>query len=118
LAAAVHALARHEAQAEPVEGPPAEILDEASFRAARAGVQATLPGEAGLRPVAELLQETVALVSCAARELRCESQLTDLEQLLAEGGGAGVQRANHRDGDTPALLQALVARPPTTEPSR
>ncbi|MBA3747111.1 MAG: YbdK family carboxylate-amine ligase, partial [Solirubrobacterales bacterium] len=52
LAAAVHALARYEAQAEPVEGPPEEILDEASFRAGRKGVEATLPdGQDRLRPV-------------------------------------------------------------------
>jgi glutamate---cysteine ligase / carboxylate-amine ligase len=37
LVAAVHSLARQEATAEPVPGPPAEILDEASFRAARCG---------------------------------------------------------------------------------
>jgi carboxylate-amine ligase len=111
VVAAVHALARHEAEADPVEGPPAEILDEASFRAARAGIEATLPDdEMRLRPVAELLEDTVALVRPAARELRCESQLDDLAQLFADGGGAGVQRAAHRDGDGRALLQALVAR--------
>ena len=37
LAAAVQSLALHEARAEPVEGPPAEILDEASFRAVARG---------------------------------------------------------------------------------
>ncbi|MEA2189142.1 MAG: glutamate---cysteine ligase / carboxylate-amine ligase [Solirubrobacteraceae bacterium] len=111
LVAAVHALARHEAQADPVEGPPVEILDEASFRAARAGIEATLPDhELRLRPVAELLEETVALVRQAARELRCETQLDDLARLLADGGGAGVQRAACGSGDTAALLQALVAR--------
>jgi carboxylate-amine ligase len=110
IVAAVHALARHEAGAEPLEGPPAEILDEASFRAARAGIDATLPDdEARLRPVAELLEETVALVRPAARELRCEPQLDGLERLLADGGGAGVQRAAHRDGDVAAVLEALVA---------
>ncbi len=36
LVAAVQSLARHEAQAEPVAGPAPEILDEASFKAARA----------------------------------------------------------------------------------
>jgi carboxylate-amine ligase len=110
VVAAVHALARHEAEADPVEGPPAEILDEASFRAARAGIDATLPDdELRLRPVAELLRETMALVRPAARELRCEAQLADLERLVEEGGGAGVQRAAYRDGDGDALLQALVA---------
>jgi gamma-glutamyl:cysteine ligase YbdK (ATP-grasp superfamily) len=35
LVAAVHSLARHEATADPVPGPAPEILEEASFRAAR-----------------------------------------------------------------------------------
>jgi glutamate---cysteine ligase / carboxylate-amine ligase len=111
LVAAVHALARHEADAEPIEGPPAEILDEASFRAGRAGVEATLPDdEDRMRPVAELLEETVARVRPAARELRCEAQLDELAALLGEGGGAGVQRAACADGDLRSLLEALVAR--------
>ena len=111
VVAAVHALARHEAEAEPVEGPPGDILDEASFRAARAGVEATLPdGEDRVRPVAALLEETVALVRPAARELRCETQLDDLARLLADGGGAGIQRAAYRDGDIAAVLKTLVTR--------
>jgi carboxylate-amine ligase len=111
LVAAVHALARHEAEAEPLEGPPAEILDEASFRAARAGVAASLPdGDDRLRPVAELLDELIARVRPAARELGCETQLDGLPALLADGGGAGVQRAACGDGDFTALLDELVAR--------
>ena len=37
LVAAVQCLARHEAEAEPVPGPAPEILDEASYKAARGG---------------------------------------------------------------------------------
>jgi carboxylate-amine ligase len=111
LVAAVHALARHEAEAEAVDGPPHEILDEASFRAARAGVEATLPDdEDRLRPVAELAAEVVARVAPAARELRCEAELEDLAGLVADGGGAGIQRRAYRDGAAAALLDALVAR--------
>ena len=111
LVAAIHALARHEAEADPVQGPAAEILDEASFRAARAGVEATLPdAEDRLRPVAELLEETVERVRGAACELRCEAQLDILARLLAAGGGAGVQRAACRDDDLATVLAALVAR--------
>lgn len=110
VVALVHALARHEADAEPVEGPPAEVLDEASFRAARAGVDATLPDEEdNLRPVVDLLDDLVALVQPAARELRCEAQLDELAQLMADGGGAGIQRAAHRDGEIADVLAALVA---------
>lgn len=110
LVAAVHALARHEAEADPVQGPPAEILDEASFRAGREGVHATLPDDAGrLRPVAELLEELVETIRPAARELRCEHELDALPALLDAGGGAGVQRAAYGDGDFEALLRTLVA---------
>lgn len=110
LVAAVHAFARYAADAEPVEGPPAEILDEASFRAGRAGVAATLPDDDGrLRPVPELLEELVERVRPGARELRCERELDGLTDLLADGGGAGVQRAACGDGDFAALLETLVA---------
>ena len=67
LAAAVQSLALHESRARPVEGPPAEILDEASFRASRAGVEATLPDEDDrLRPVPELLERMVEAIRGAA----------------------------------------------------
>lgn len=113
LVAAVHALARCEAEAggEPIDGPPAEILDEASFRAGRAGVDATLPdAECELQPVEELLAELVARVRPAARELRCESQIDWLGRLLADGGGAGLQRRACGDGDFGTLLETLVSR--------
>jgi carboxylate-amine ligase len=115
LVAAVHALARHEADAGEVQGPAGEILDEASFRAAREGVRATLPdGEGRLRPVADLAEETIALVRPAARELRCERELDDLSLLVADGGGATLQRDAYRDGRVEGLLAALTAsgRPP------
>ncbi|HEV2060952.1 MAG TPA: YbdK family carboxylate-amine ligase [Solirubrobacteraceae bacterium] len=108
LAALVHALARHEAEADPVEGPPIEILDEAAFRAGRAGVDATLPDDEGrLRPVAQLLERTVARVRPAARELRCERELDALADVLEDGGGAGVQRLAFGGGGFPALLETL-----------
>jgi carboxylate-amine ligase len=109
LVAAVQALAWYEAHADPVTGPPPDILDEASFRAARAGVQATLPdGDGGLRPVGDLLAETVELLRPHARELGCEEQLDGLADLLDEGGGAGLQRAAHHDQDMEPVLQALI----------
>jgi carboxylate-amine ligase len=111
MAAAVHALARYEAQADPVEGPPAEILDEASFRAARAGIDATLPdGDDRLRPVSEMVSELVARLRPAARELRCEPELESVAELVADGGGAGVQRRAYRDGGIAGLLDAVVSR--------
>jgi carboxylate-amine ligase len=121
LVATVHALARHAAQSGPIDGPPAEILDEASFRAGREGVRGTLPDEmCELRPVAELAEELVDRVRPAARELHCEGHLDGLSELLDEGGGAGVQRAACGDEDFDALLATLVdlaARPSAAEHS-
>ena len=95
LVAAVHCLARHEAEAEPTPGPAPAILDEASFKAGRAGVTAHLP-DAGLtlRPVAELLEDMLALARPHARELGCSEELENLTALAELGGGAG--SAAHR----------------------
>jgi carboxylate-amine ligase len=118
LVAAVHALARHAADAPPIDGPPAEILDEASFRAGREGVDAKLPdAECRMWPVRDLAAQLVAQVRPAARELRCEAQLEDLGELVADGGGAGVQRSLCREGDIATVLEALVQRAGETAPS-
>jgi len=113
LAAAVQSLALHESRCRAVENPPPELLDEASFRAAREGVAATLPDDDDrLRPVSEMLERMVEAVRPAARELGCEPQLDDLSALLADGGGAGVQRSACR-GDEDGIdgvLEALVTR--------
>jgi glutamate---cysteine ligase / carboxylate-amine ligase len=109
LVAAVHALAHHEAHADPVPGPPVDLLEEASFRAARAGVAATLPDHDGqLRPVADLLAETVATARESARELGCESELASAADLADVGGGAGLQRAACGEGGLEAVLRALL----------
>jgi glutamate---cysteine ligase / carboxylate-amine ligase len=113
IVATVHALARHLAGADQVGDPPPEILDEASFRAARDGVHATLPDDEGrLRPVDELARELVELVRPAARELGGERELAGLERLLADGGGAAIQRAAHAaDGMTGVLAATRGAVP-------
>ena len=113
LAAAVQSLALHESRCRSVDGPPAEILDEASFRAAREGVAATLPDEDDfLRPVPQLLERMVEHVRPAADELHCVAQLDDLATLLADGGGAGIQRRACRESGRglQGVLDTLVAR--------
>lgn len=112
LVALVHCLARHAAEepagAEP--DPPGELLDEGVFRAARYGVGARLPDADGtLRPVAELLDELLAELAPTARELDCAEELDSLRPLLAQGGGAGRQRAAHAIGGMGALLRELTA---------
>jgi carboxylate-amine ligase len=114
LVALVHALAVCEAAggaAGPVAGPAPEILEEASYRAHRSGVAAELPDADGrLRPVLEVLEETLALARPAAEELGCEAELAELPALAAAGGGAGLQRADHERGGMEAVLGGLLER--------
>jgi carboxylate-amine ligase len=111
LVALVHALARHEATAEAAAGPPPEILEEASYRAARGGLAAELPDANGtLRPLADVLEETLALALPAAEELGCAAELSGLSALVAAGGGAGIQRDDHDRGGMDAVLAGLLER--------
>ena len=109
VVALVHCLARHAAEARPEPDPPAEVLDEGAFRAARFGVNAHLPNAHGrLRPVDELLQEALAVARRYAQELQCTDQLDALPALLARGGGAGRQRASYEIAGMHALLRDLT----------
>jgi carboxylate-amine ligase len=111
LVAAVHSLARHEANADPVPGPAPEIIEEASFRAAREGVDATLPDDEGrLCPAKELLEEMLALARPHARELECVEELESLATLAEAGGGAGMQRACADGDDLGRVLATLMQR--------
>jgi glutamate---cysteine ligase / carboxylate-amine ligase len=120
LVALTHCLARHAAETDPEPDPPAEVLDEGVFRAARFGVSARLPDAQGrLRPVEELLEEALALAGRYAYELHCIDQLDALPALLERGGGAGRQRSSYQIAGMDALLrdltkltQAGTARPP------
>jgi glutamate---cysteine ligase / carboxylate-amine ligase len=109
LVALAHCLARHAAEADPGPDPPAEVLEEGIFRAARYGVQALLPDHDGrLRPVPDLLQEALALAEGHAQELNCAEQLDGLGELMACGGGAGRQRAAYEIAGMDALLRELT----------
>jgi carboxylate-amine ligase len=110
LTALVHCLCRHEAQAgDATADPPAEVVEEGVFRAARFGVRAELPDAEGrLRPARELLTEVLNTVRGHARELDCEEQLDLLAGLVARGGGAGRQRAYYEIAGMSALLRALT----------
>ena len=106
LVALTHCLARHAAETGPEPDPPAEVLDEGVFRAARFGVSARLPDAEGrLRAVDELLQEALAVARRYARDLHCTEQLDALSALLGRGGGAGRQRAAYQIAGMDALLR-------------
>jgi glutamate---cysteine ligase / carboxylate-amine ligase len=94
LVALVHCLARDAAEAGAAVDPPAELLEEGIFRAARFGVDGQLPGPDGhLRSVTELLRDAIARAGRHAAELGCAEELAGLAELVALGGGAGFQRA-------------------------
>ncbi len=110
LVALAHCLARHAAESDPEPDPPAEVLEEVSFRAARYGVRAQLPDAEGrLRPVADLLENALALARPLARELGCAAELEGVCELRARGGGAGCQRAAHEIAGMDGLLRELIA---------
>jgi glutamate---cysteine ligase / carboxylate-amine ligase len=109
LIALTHCLARYEAEADPEPDPPAELLEEGIFRAARFGVAARLPDASGdLRPVAELLDDALARARAHAQELGCAEELDGLPALLALGGGAGRQRAAFSIAGMDGLLRELT----------
>ncbi len=111
LIALTHCLARHEVEASPSPqpDPPAEVLEEGIFRAARFGVAARLPdAEGNLRPVEALLEDALVLARRHAAELDCADELSELPALLALGGGAGRQRAAYEIAGMDGLLRELT----------
>ena len=111
IIALTHCLARDAAESPPAEiGAPPELIEEGMFRAARFGVEASLPDHDGhLRPVAELLTAALRIASRHAAELGCEAQLEELPRLLERGGGAGRQRRMHELAGMDALVRDLAA---------
>ncbi len=99
-----HAVACHAALSPPDWSPSPEILEEASFRAGREGLDARLPDRnAALRPARDLLDELLDRVQ--PDEDPC------LHALLAERGGAAVQRASAgEEGNLDEVLAELSRR--------
>lgn len=111
LVALVHALSRHEATADPVPGPSPEILEEASYRAGRDGLEAELPNPDGeLRPVRSVLEEALAIARPVAGQSGNERELAWLDDLMAVDGGAGLQRADHARDGMAGVLRGLLER--------
>jgi carboxylate-amine ligase len=111
IAALAHCLAVHEAtRREAPGGPPAEILDEASFRAGRYGTGALLPDDDGrLRPLEVLLEAARDAVAGHARELGCTDEVDATRRIVEQGGGAGRQRARYAIGGMAMLLRETAA---------
>jgi carboxylate-amine ligase len=107
IAALVHSLAFRAAE----ERPPwayRDVLTEASFRAARDGLDATVWHDGALRPIHEVARTAVQLALPFARELGCEDALDGIERMLIEGNGAARQRAAYTRGGMSGVLAHLV----------
>jgi glutamate---cysteine ligase / carboxylate-amine ligase len=109
LTALIQALAKHLAEDPPDVATRPEVIAEASFRAGRDGIEATLPHRGSMRPVREIAADLLALARPHARELGSEEPMDEIERILSQGNGADRQRAAHRSGGMPALLELLVA---------
>jgi glutamate---cysteine ligase / carboxylate-amine ligase len=114
LAALVQALTKHLAESAANTSMRREVIAEASFRAGRDGVAATLPDGDSLRPVRDIAADVLALVRPHARELGSEAPLDEIERILLDGNGADRQRAAYRSGGMAAVLDLLVTE--TAEP--
>jgi glutamate---cysteine ligase / carboxylate-amine ligase len=97
--------------AEPLD-PPWEILDENRWLAARHGLEARLLDHASgeRRGVREMTAALLERLAPHARELGCQAQLGEIEDLLQSGNGASRQQmvyeANH---DLHELMSEIVA---------
>jgi glutamate---cysteine ligase / carboxylate-amine ligase len=109
LAALVHCLAHHHAERDVRQPSPPEVVEEGLFRAARFGVRAELPDSDGrLRPLSEVFESTLEMCADSASELGCKAELEALRGLVADGGGAGRQRAVYDVAGMESLLRRLL----------
>jgi carboxylate-amine ligase len=108
LAALVQGLAKHFAEARPARPARHEVVTEASFRACRDGVSATLYDGGSARPLPQLARESIEQARPHARELGSEEALEEVERILRDGNGANRQREAHRRGGLVAVLEQLV----------
>jgi carboxylate-amine ligase len=109
LAALIHGLAIHEAQSAPREWLERDPIEESVFWATSHGLDARLLSDGRLEPVPELARAAVDLARPHLRERGADAPLDEIDRILAEGGGADLQRRAFADGGMTAVLQRLVA---------
>jgi carboxylate-amine ligase len=107
IVALVHALVCHEALVRDEDGPPAEILEEATFRALRDGIDAELSLGGPIRSVRDHAHHALDLASGYASALGATAQLAEAERLVVEGNGAVRQRRAFERGGMRAVLEQL-----------
>jgi carboxylate-amine ligase len=109
LAALVQGLAKQLAESRPASYARREVVAEASFRAGRDGLDATLHDGKTFRGAREVVAQALALARPHARELGAEAPLDEIERIVRNGNGADRQRAAHGRGGMSALLELLAA---------
>jgi carboxylate-amine ligase len=109
LTALIHGLVQHEALiADPVH-PDRDLLDEATFRAIRDGLDARLSIGGPMRHMQDLAAHAVAVAFPYAARAGCADALQHVEHMLEVGNGAMRQRTAFATGGMPAVLRQLVA---------
>jgi carboxylate-amine ligase len=115
LVALTHALVCHEALVRDERHPPVEVLQEATYRALRDGVDGRLSLGGPIRPVRDHVRFALDIAAGYAPALGAARQLAEVERLLAEGNGAVRQRRAFARGGIRAVLDHL--RDETMPPS-
>jgi carboxylate-amine ligase len=108
LVALIHCLTYHEAMVADQTHPPKELLDEASFRAIRDGLDARLSLGGPVQHLQALARQALDLAFGYAPALGCTAALEAVERLLADGNGADRQRRAYAHGGMEALLAELT----------
>jgi carboxylate-amine ligase len=108
LVALVHGLVIHEALVADPQSPGKMLLDEATFRAVRDGLDARLSVGGRMRHVQELAHHAIDLARPHVARSGAAASLQHLDRLLALGNGAVRQRAAYDSGGMPAVLAHLA----------
>jgi carboxylate-amine ligase len=109
IVALIHCLACHEAMTADREHPVPEILAEASYRAVRDGIEATISLGGPHVGVRDLARRALDIAAGYAPSLGCAGALANVERLLYDGNGADRQRRAFERGGMGSVLEQLRA---------
>lgn len=109
LVALTHCLVVHESVVADPHHPAPELLQEASYRAIRDGLDATISLGGPHRPMRHIVREAIDLAAGYAPRLGCADALDEVERIRVEGNGATRQRRAYAAGGMPAVLELLLA---------
>ena len=116
LSALIHGLAIHEALSPRRDWLERDPIEESVFWATSHGLAARLYNGERLEPVPESARNAVELARPYLRELGAEAPLDEIDRILAEGGGADLQRKAFAEGGMKTVLDRLVTETGNWEP--